>query len=56
LTQPAAHQTGKIARAAGTVSVAVFASRLLGLVREQVFAAFFGLKPLGPRLLEKYIC
>jgi putative peptidoglycan lipid II flippase len=35
-------QTGKIARAAGTVSLAVFASRILGLVREQVFAGFFG--------------
>jgi putative peptidoglycan lipid II flippase len=42
LTQPAANQTEKIARAAGTVSVAVMASRLLGLVREQVFAGFFG--------------
>jgi putative peptidoglycan lipid II flippase len=37
-----ATQTGKIARAAGTVSLAVFASRILGLVREQVFAGFFG--------------
>jgi putative peptidoglycan lipid II flippase len=35
-------QTGKIARAAGTVSIAVLASRILGLVREQVFAALFG--------------
>ncbi len=34
--------SGKIARAASTVSVAVMCSRLLGLVREQVFAAFFG--------------
>jgi putative peptidoglycan lipid II flippase len=34
--------TGKIARAAGTVSVAVFASRILGLVREQIFAGLFG--------------
>ncbi len=42
MIQPSASQTGKIARAAGTVSVAVFASRLLGLVREQVFAGFFG--------------
>ena len=31
-----------IAKSAGTVSIAVFASRLLGLVREQVFAALFG--------------
>jgi putative peptidoglycan lipid II flippase len=37
-----ATQTGKIARAAGTVSLAVFASRILGLVREQVFAGLFG--------------
>jgi putative peptidoglycan lipid II flippase len=37
-----ATQTGKIARAAGTVSIAVFASRILGLVREQVFAGLFG--------------
>lgn len=35
-------QTGKIARAAGAVSVAVLASRILGLVREQVFAGLFG--------------
>lgn len=42
MTQPPASQTGKIARAAGTVSIAVFASRILGLVREQVFAGFFG--------------
>jgi putative peptidoglycan lipid II flippase len=42
LSQPSTSQTGKIARAAGTVSVAVFASRILGLVREQVFAGLFG--------------
>jgi putative peptidoglycan lipid II flippase len=42
LTQAAANQTGKIARAASTVSLAVFASRILGLVREQVFAGLFG--------------
>jgi len=35
-------ETGTIARSAGTVSVAVFASRVLGLVREQVFAGLFG--------------
>ncbi|MFZ5776095.1 MAG: murein biosynthesis integral membrane protein MurJ [Thermodesulfobacteriota bacterium] len=34
--------TGKIARSAGTVSVAVLCSRVLGLVREQAFAALFG--------------
>jgi putative peptidoglycan lipid II flippase len=32
----------QLARRAGIVSVAVFASRILGLVREQVFATFFG--------------
>jgi putative peptidoglycan lipid II flippase len=42
LTTEAGSQTGRIARAAGAVSVAVFASRLLGLVREQVFAGLFG--------------
>jgi putative peptidoglycan lipid II flippase len=42
LTPTPANQTEKIARAAGTVSVAVMASRVLGLVREQVFAGFFG--------------
>jgi putative peptidoglycan lipid II flippase len=42
LPQDSASQTGTIARAAGTVSVAVFASRILGLVREQVFAGLFG--------------
>lgn len=42
MTQGAPSQTGKIAQAAGAVSVAVFASRLLGLVREQVFAGLFG--------------
>ena len=38
----ASHQTGTIARSAGTVGVAVFCSRILGLVREQVLANFFG--------------
>jgi putative peptidoglycan lipid II flippase len=33
---------GQIARRAGVVSAAVFASRILGLVREQVFAVSFG--------------
>jgi len=35
-------QTGSIARSAGIVAVAVMASRILGLVREQVFAGLFG--------------
>ncbi len=34
--------TGKIARSAGAVSSAVMASRLLGLIREQIFAGMFG--------------
>ncbi len=34
--------TGKIARSAGAVSVAVMCSRVLGLVREQIFAGLFG--------------
>ncbi|MBK9314057.1 MAG: murein biosynthesis integral membrane protein MurJ [Acidobacteria bacterium] len=33
---------GSIARSAGIVSIAVMGSRILGLVREQVFATFFG--------------
>ncbi len=35
-------QTKAIARSAGTVSIAVFVSRILGLIREQVFAVLFG--------------
>jgi putative peptidoglycan lipid II flippase len=42
LTKETASQTGRIARAAGTVSIAVLFSRILGLVREQVFASLFG--------------
>jgi putative peptidoglycan lipid II flippase len=34
--------SGKIARSAGTVGIAVMCSRILGLVREQIFAAMFG--------------
>jgi len=34
--------TAQIARSAGSVSVAVFASRILGLIREQVLAGLFG--------------
>ena len=37
-----AQDTGKIARSASTVSVAVMCSRVLGLVREQAFAVLFG--------------
>jgi putative peptidoglycan lipid II flippase len=39
---PAATREGGLARAAGIVSLATLVSRVLGLVREQVFAAFFG--------------
>lgn len=38
---PSTH-TGRIARSAGAVSAAVMASRVLGLVREQIFAGMFG--------------
>ncbi len=37
-----AQQSEKIAKSAGTVSIAVMCSRVLGLVREQIFAAMFG--------------
>ncbi|MEN8134011.1 MAG: murein biosynthesis integral membrane protein MurJ [Thermodesulfobacteriota bacterium] len=37
-----AKDTGRIARSAGTVSIAVLCSRVLGLIREQVFAFLFG--------------
>jgi putative peptidoglycan lipid II flippase len=38
----ASNDTGTIARSAGTVGFAVMCSRVLGLVREQVFAYLFG--------------
>ncbi len=38
----ASSDTGKIARSAGTVSIALMCSRVLGLVREQAFAILFG--------------
>ncbi len=38
----ASGSTGKIARAAGAVGIAVMCSRVLGLVREQIFAGMFG--------------
>ena len=40
-TQPA-RTTAGIARSAGAVGIAVMCSRVLGLVREQVFAGLFG--------------
>jgi len=42
LNQSSSNHTAKIARAAGSMSVAVLFSRILGLVREQVLAALFG--------------
>jgi hypothetical protein len=32
----------KVTRSAGIISIAVLGSRLLGLIREQIFAAYFG--------------
>lgn len=40
--KPTASQQTSVARSAGIVSIAVMFSRLLGLVRETVFAYFFG--------------
>lgn len=42
MADKASSSTGKIARSASAVSGAVMCSRVLGLVREQVFAAMFG--------------
>ena len=42
MAEKASSATGKIARSAGAVSGAVMCSRVLGLVREQVFAGIFG--------------
>jgi len=42
MTSSAEHHTGTLAKAAGSMSLAVLISRLLGLVREQVFAGLFG--------------
>jgi len=39
---PAAGREAGLARAAGVISLATLVSRALGLIREQVFAAFFG--------------
>lgn len=41
-TEPAAVRQAGLARAAGVISLATLVSRLLGLIREQIFAAFFG--------------
>ncbi|PIE55720.1 MAG: murein biosynthesis integral membrane protein MurJ [Desulfobulbus propionicus] len=42
MTENTETHSGKIARSAGSVSVAVMCSRVLGLAREQIFAALFG--------------
>jgi putative peptidoglycan lipid II flippase len=42
MSEKAGSSTGKIAKSAGAVSGAVMCSRVLGLVREQVFAHLFG--------------
>ena len=42
MAEKASSSTGKIARSAGAVGSAVMCSRVLGLVREQVFAGLFG--------------
>jgi putative peptidoglycan lipid II flippase len=42
MSEKASSSTGKIARSAGAVGGAVMCSRVLGLVREQVFAGLFG--------------
>jgi putative peptidoglycan lipid II flippase len=41
-TPAAPARESRLARAAGIISLATFLSRVLGLIREQVFAAFFG--------------
>ena len=41
-TKPSATKQTSVARSAGIVSIAVMFSRVLGLVREQVFAFYFG--------------
>lgn len=42
MNQSSPNHTAKIARAAGSMSVAVLFSRILGLIREQVLATLFG--------------
>ncbi len=42
MTTKPSSSTGRIARSAGAVSGAVMCSRVLGLVREQIFAGLFG--------------
>jgi putative peptidoglycan lipid II flippase len=42
ISQSATRNPQSIARSAGIVGIAVMGSRILGLIREQVFASFFG--------------
>src|SRR5262245_17598433 len=42
ILNPRSSQSRSVARSAGIVSIAVMGSRVLGLVREQVFSSFFG--------------
>lgn len=42
MSEQASQATGTMARSAGAVSAAVMCSRILGLIREQVFAGLFG--------------
>jgi putative peptidoglycan lipid II flippase len=42
LTEPPKEKTQSVAKSAGIVSIAVMGSRVLGLVREMVFARYFG--------------
>ncbi len=42
LLKTSSQESGKIAKSAGTVGIAVMCSRILGLIREQVFAGMFG--------------
>jgi putative peptidoglycan lipid II flippase len=42
ILHPPSSRPQSVARSAGIVSIAVMGSRILGLVREQVFSAFFG--------------
>jgi len=47
-------QTKTLARSAGIVGTAVMASRILGLVREQVFAGLFGAGPAYDAFVVAY--
>ena len=42
ISSPTPHSSSRLARAAGHAGAATMASRILGVVREQVLAAYFG--------------